>query len=78
MFANGVLALLTAAWNLVLGGIETMINKAVDMLNGLISAMNKVPGVSIPLIGHVSFERAEAPTVTLPRTKDITGGKNTI
>ena len=74
-FANAVLALMTSAWNLLLGGIETMINSAIDMLNGVISAMNAIPGVNIPLIGHVSFERAEAPTVTLPRMEDLTDGK---
>jgi hypothetical protein len=75
-FANAVLALMTSAWNLMLGGLEGMINKAVDMLNSLISAMNKVPGVNIPLIGKVSFERAEAPTVSLPSMEDLTGGKS--
>ena len=72
---NGINAVLTGAWNMVLGGLEAMINKAIDMLNGLISSMNKIPGVNIPLIGKVSFERAEAKKLEAPKLSDFTGGE---
>jgi hypothetical protein len=72
---NGINAVLTGAWNMVLGGLEAMINKAIDMLNRMIAAMNKIPGVNIPLIGKVSFERAEAKTIKAPKLSDFTGGE---
>lgn len=39
----------------VLTGIETMVNGAIDLINDFISALNKIPGVSIDAIEHVTF-----------------------
>ncbi len=39
----------------VLGYIESMVNGAIDKINGLISWINKIPGVSISGVNHVTF-----------------------
>lgn len=39
----------------VLMYIQNMINDAIDLINGFISILNKIPGVSIDLIGNVTF-----------------------
>lgn len=36
-------------------GLETMINKGIEMLNGFIEMLNKIPGVSIEAVGKVTF-----------------------
>ena len=35
--------------------LQSLVNGAIDILNGMIKAVNKLPGVSIDLIGSVSF-----------------------
>ena len=39
----------------VLTIFQSMVNGAIDILNGLISAVNKIPGVEIDAIEHVTF-----------------------
>lgn len=57
---------LTKAWNgiangvdwlkaQVLTGIEGMVNGAIDLINSFIEVLNKIPGVSIEAIEHVTF-----------------------
>lgn len=73
--ANGVVGIMAAAWNAILSGMEGMINTATGLLNGLITEINRIPGVNVGLIGQVTFERAEAPKVELPTMADLFGGK---
>ena len=35
--------------------LQNMVNGAIDIINGFISAVNKIPGVSIDAIAHVTF-----------------------
>ncbi|MFA6997259.1 MAG: phage tail tape measure protein [Defluviitoga sp.] len=74
-FAEGVVGIMAAAWNAVLGGLEGMINAATGLLNGLIEQINKIPGVNIGMVGQVQFERAEAPKLDLPTMAQLLGGK---
>jgi hypothetical protein len=74
-FGNAIIGVMVAAMNGVLGAIESALNAAVDMINGIIKAMNEVPGVSIPLVGKVSFARVTAPTIEAPKLSELTGGK---
>lgn len=57
---------LTRAWNGVMNGvdfmkavvlltIQNMVNGAIDLINGFIAALNKIPGVAIEAIEHVTF-----------------------
>ena len=39
----------------VLTGIQNMVNGAIDIINGFISALNTIPGVSIEAISKVTF-----------------------
>ncbi len=39
----------------VLTGIQNMVNGAIDIINGFISALNTIPGVSLEAIAKVSF-----------------------
>lgn len=39
----------------VLTGIQGMVNGAIDLINDFIAALNKIPGVSIEAIEHVTF-----------------------
>lgn len=43
--------------NFVLGVVEGFVNKAIDILNGLIGAANKIPGVDISSIPHISIPK---------------------
>ena len=74
-FGNGILAVMNSVWNMMLGGLEGALNKAVDLINMVINAMNMVPNVNIPLVAKVSFERGTAGTITAPTLAGLTGGK---
>lgn len=43
--------------NWVLDKLEGFVNKAIDTLNGLISTVNKIPGVNIGRLGRISIPR---------------------
>lgn len=45
--------------NGVIGSIESVINKGINMINGAIGLINKIPGVNIGLIKKVQFRRLE-------------------
>ena len=48
-----------SAANLVITGIEWMVNKAVDGINLLIAGINKIPGVSVGTLGPVALGRVQ-------------------
>jgi phage-related protein len=52
---NGLAGIAASAWDGVKGTIRNGINGAIDLINDLIRQADKVPGVSIPQIGHVNF-----------------------
>jgi phage-related protein len=64
---NGLAGIVAGAFNGVLGWIESGVNGAIDIINGMISAVNNVGGaigVHIGLIGHVGLPRLATGTVT--------------
>ena len=52
---EGIRLIMSSAAADVLTIIENMVNGAIDLINGLISAVNKIPGVSIDAIEDVTF-----------------------
>jgi hypothetical protein len=48
------------AFELAWDGIRWVINKIIDGLNGVISLLNKIPGIDIPELGHLGDEAEEA------------------
>ena len=60
-----------SAVNAVLGTIENVVNGFIGMINGVISLINKLPGVSLGGIGYVSLPRlarggiVDSPTVAM-------------
>ncbi len=44
-------------FNAVIGMIERLVNTGIDGLNSLAGAINKLPGVNIPMIGRISLPR---------------------
>lgn len=52
-----------SAANFVITGIENMINKAINGINGLIAMANKVPGVSLDGFTGVTLGRVAAPAM---------------
>jgi phage-related protein/roadblock/LC7 domain-containing protein len=50
---NGIAQIVKNVWNSILDFVAKGLNGAIDLLNGLINAANKVPGVRIGLIPHV-------------------------
>lgn len=52
---EGIRLIMSSAAAEVLTIIENMVNGAIDLINGLISAVNKIPGVSIDAIEDVTF-----------------------
>lgn len=51
----------------VLTILQNMVNGAIDLINGFISAVNNIPGVSIPAIQHVTFAATAALENTLSK-----------
>src|SRR5690606_12608419 len=47
--------------NNVIGGLEGMINFAIDGLNKLVDAADAIPGIDIGRIGHVDLGRVDNP-----------------
>ena len=60
-----------SAVNAVLGTIENVVNGFIGMINGVISLINKLPGVSLGSIGYVNLPRlarggiVDSPTVAM-------------
>jgi len=52
---DGLSGMAKNVFNGVIGIIEGFINKAIRILNKLISAANGLPGISIPMIAEVSI-----------------------
>lgn len=61
--ANAVLV----AWNFIVTIIEKRINLVVSALNVLIRAMNKIPGISIPIIPKVNLTKFKAEMMELKK-----------
>lgn len=57
---DGIQTVVGATKVAVLSIFEGMVNGGIDLINKLISHANKIPGVGIDLIGHVTFGAAEA------------------
>lgn len=55
-----------SAWNKVLEAIEWGINKAIKLINTLIEGINRIPGINIPTLGDVHFERAQLEQIEVP------------
>jgi hypothetical protein len=64
------------AWNNVLLGLQNMINGAISLINKLIKALNRIPGVSIPLIPKINLEGLQTAYVTAENIKGIMDGIN--
>lgn len=54
---KGIKNFFIGIWNDILSVLERMLNKAIDLINIMIKALNKIPGISIPLIQHVAFTK---------------------
>jgi TP901 family phage tail tape measure protein len=52
---NGIRDFFFGIWQAILKSLESSLNKAIDLINHVINAMNRVPGVSIPLIQRVAL-----------------------
>jgi hypothetical protein len=57
------------AWNLALDAIQFTINLIIFAINGLIMAMNKIPGINIPLIPKVDMSGMKAAYTTVEQLK---------
>lgn len=56
-------AIVTSTANFVIGGIENMVNSAINGINGLINMANKIPGVNVGNLGGVSMGRVQGPAM---------------
>nr|WP_239827486.1 hypothetical protein [Streptococcus oralis] len=71
MVGSAVGGAFKSAVNAVLGTIENVVNGFIGMINGVISIINKIPGVSLGGIGYVSLPRlarggiVDSPTVAM-------------
>jgi len=61
--ASSVIGFAKGVVNGILGSLESFINNAIDGLNTAISLANKLPGVDIGKISHVSIPRAATGTI---------------
>jgi TP901 family phage tail tape measure protein len=52
---TGVKTIFTDIWTSILKALENMLNKAIEILNKMIRAINRIPGVNIPMIPSVSL-----------------------
>lgn len=52
---TGISEVFTNIWRGILKTLENMLNSAIDFINKIIKAVNKIPGMSIPTIGKVSL-----------------------
>lgn len=50
-------------WVTIKNAFKTGVNGAIDLINGLIGAINKIPGVNVPLIAHVQMSKTTAEQV---------------
>lgn len=57
--ANAISSALKAGLNGVISSIESIINKGVNLINGAIDLINKIPGVSIGKLSSLSLPRLE-------------------
>lgn len=51
------------AWVTIENAFKTGINGAIDLINGLIGAINKIPGVNVPLIAKVKMSKTTSQQV---------------
>lgn len=56
-------AIVTSAANFVITGIENMVQRAINGINGLISMANNIPLVDIQTLGDVKFGRVNGPSM---------------
>jgi TP901 family phage tail tape measure protein len=73
---NGIAEFMTDIWKGIVQAVEDSINAMIDRINGFIQGINSVTekvGISLPTIGHVSFDASaiEAPTFTANRWADL-------
>lgn len=54
-----VVALVPRMINLVVSGVELLINRIIKKVNTLISVLNRIPGTDIAALGDVDFSRAK-------------------
>lgn len=50
----------------VIQGVEDLINKAIDGINKILTVVNRLPGVEIPLLSNVNFVADKQPKVEMP------------
>jgi phage-related protein len=55
---TGLADVVKNVWNKIIGSVCGGVNKAIDLINDLIDAANKVPGINIPKLGNVSCKSA--------------------
>ena len=56
--ANGVLKVIAGIVQKIINGVASIINFFIDMINGVISLLNKIPFVNIKAVGHVDWSHA--------------------
>lgn len=56
-----------SVWNAIVGFIEKSINWVIDKMNFVISALNRIPGVKIPLIPKVDMSAFKAELVDIDK-----------
>jgi hypothetical protein len=57
------------AWNMIADGMQLALNTAIGGINLLIRAINRIPGVSIPLIPSVDLSAIKAAYTTMEQVK---------
>ena len=74
---NGIITGVIWMANRVIDVFEWIVNGAIDLINGIISAINLIPGVNITALGHVNWE-LETPEVDFGEFQDsfVGGGMN--
>lgn len=69
---NAIGGAVKAAVNAVINTVSSIVNTVIDLINGAISLINKIPGVHLGTIGHVTLPRlAKGGVVTAPTTAVI-------
>lgn len=76
--ANALGDIFDKAGNMIFEGIALGCNKAIDMINSVINLANKIPGVNIGTIGHVTpkaVHHTKASRIPYKKANYLTAGK---
>lgn len=76
--ANALGDIFDKAGNMIFEGIAWGCNKAIDMINSVINLANKIPGVNISTVGHVTSKavhHTKASKIPYKKANYITAGK---